>query len=181
MSKINLYDKCKMFLNKNNTAVIAATTIIGAGIIVGAQYLPATAPEKSVVMDQDIEVNSINESNSKPLISEIDYNMTIPSNNDLGYENVIVKDIAFTVEDIMGNKKLLASRDLDKNYADIKQIQALLYTINISKGTSSALRQEKVYATAYLVYNEDGTKEYHIISDLKDYANTNEDTKTFQK
>ncbi len=245
MKNIKFYDKIKMFGIKHNNALKVTGTILCAGLVVGAQYVPVKTEPSSIVMFKDIEARSINSSSSKPILQEIDYEMNVASDNEVGYETVTVKDMAYIVEDIFGNEKLLATRDLDRNDADIKQEQVLIYetnykrtpvykdipvyekvkkyknepvykqepvyeiqnvndgdktttknvlvgtkqvlvgykqieyTVEVQVGTQKELKGfttnvntlgKKAYTKAYLVYNEDGSKEYRTVLDLKMYA-----------
>lgn len=171
------FENSKLFFMKHNAALKIAGTICGVGVVVGTPYINFgnSAQESSIVKFEDFEVNSIANSASKPLLQEVDYYMNVASDNEFGEETVNIKDLAYTLETKSGETILVASRYLDKNgNADLKQKQALLYTKKTFVGTdadgSNKYEESKAYATAYLVYNEDGTSEYRLVTDLKHYA-----------
>lgn len=140
MKKFNLFDKSRLFFSNHSTAIKVAGSICGAAIIA---FSASSCDSKS---------------KSTPAIEKI---MFCEENSNIKTYN----DYAFNVEKTDGSTEWVAITDLLKdNYKDL--------VVKKEEVISTSNHGSKVitYNTYFLVYNDNGTKEYRSLGYLNQYA-----------
>lgn len=177
MKDFNFYSKSKLFFSKHSGALKVAGSICGAAIIV-------VSANNYVLSKDNVENSIVSESNSVPELELATRTMTVYADNADGYEEIQVSDYAVNVEMLDGTSKWISVCDLSSgDHTNLVSKLEVIGTKQETNGIDTGYKLVNVYEQSYLVYNEDGTKQFRTLSYLNNYVEditTSKDAKNYK-